>query len=469
MNKLLRSGQNRLPVEEVQVQVEAPSHAARLPTEILLLVFRSLSPSVYGEVFTFFVNPTFWVLGSSNDAVHFFRNLTSVCLVCRFWYGPGVDLLYSQPILASPNKLQQFLGTVKKSKFLASLVKDLIAIDQGTEPLQRTPQTRWQSLARHFLSRPIHPSRTIHSYLFCVLQCCESIQGLTIAGHWCDAGESSNRLHTRHNSLQFSQLPPHLRKLVLLQCLHHSPPDVPPFFNTDMAFSLLETLQLREVEIFPHQFPFLPHLHTLQLAQCHCENDPAKKLFISQDVFPSLTSFESYANYFVVSIDEKVFRRLLRYCSTAIPFSHGLAPWQPFELNVHAHDRPLPLQHLAMGTFSDQCVIALPHALRDQTLESLVLFFKFYPPNNGLERISTTDRQLGGLLDALIKLEVPIVGGRPPPFRSLQIGMEDSLYLHMATASNILAAIQTWCKARNIQFGLLVEGTFSFGLSTITN
>lgn len=399
----------------------------RLPYEIVLSILEHFyfSSDLYRQAFPYLTECPAFVYNRNivdqPDPAQI--TLAGTLRVSRVWCLSGTALLYARPFLISFERVRQFARTIRDSPFLAPLVKELFVLNQRKAGAQK-------SFARAIKARGTAIS--VRSELISVLGSLCSLKELTVSTR---EGGAETILPLDTTFFNHESIGNSLRRLVI-----YGTPDSSPSHGHCISSSVnlpnLEVLCLREVFFQTrHQFPFLPRLQILQIAQCSHAYDPLSKT-IPYSLFPCLTTLELYQNYSIIEPDAECFRKLSRLHLVGHHEFGYSDKWQ--------YKPPMDnVKYLVLGHYfapGKLVTIKLP-----RRLETLVFLLKFpvdYSRPPKIQTIMVRDLYLS--LDTLFKKcerlrRVVVVG-------SLLSGGDTS------ELASILEMIDDFCTSRGITF-----------------
>lgn len=339
------------------VLLNPPSSAAsRLPQEILVVIFRELSLTMYEWAFSYASEyPTF----SHNKNIVTEPDpsqsaLAYAILTCRTWRSIATDVLYARPFLISFQRIRLFRRTLVRSPALTSLIRQVYVLDQGPlrPPSQHLP-LNWKTVQR--------AKRSARAELLATLAECRSVECLYLTNR---DRESDSILPLDPIFVQQSAIGTRLRSLSLYGTALPFLPNEHDFLPDAISLPVLETLCFREVHFKPdYNLPALPKLHTLQIAQS-TRLKHVSPLQIDIQRFPSLRSLGLYENYFHCTVLPECLRQLRRL------HVFGYTEWSSF-LTWNPQSNMTSMRHLVFGLHHTNLdalsAIELPKTLRAVT------------------------------------------------------------------------------------------------------
>lgn len=275
----------------------------RLPCEVVLIIFEYFffDQPYYRHAFTYrSTSPAFYYgenVVSRPDPLQ--AALVGLLQVSKTWCLAGTSLLYANPYIISIERVRQFARTLRSAPYLAPLVKTLFVLNQGAADRNKSWEQSLSSRKLAVLARV---------ELFSALVSCTSLRELTITTR---EGGPVTILPLEPAILPVDSIGQNLRKLTIYGSPDSSPSTGSGLMSSDVSLPNLELLCFREVHFLPtHQFPSLPSLQTLQIAQS--SHSCAEPKLIPYSLFPSLTTLELYQNFSDIVPDDECFRNLHR-------------------------------------------------------------------------------------------------------------------------------------------------------------
>ncbi|TCD71776.1 hypothetical protein EIP91_003119 [Steccherinum ochraceum] len=320
----------------------------RLPNELIYSVLGFLVTSLYSHALAFRAGWTpFGFHNSIEQSDDGEQALVAAIQVCRVWRDIGTPFLYARPYLTSQRRLRLFSLILEQYPDLGRFVKEVAFMEQsGQPPLERETQAPFASNPNDLANIAL-TARASRTYLIRALRQCPNLRSLIITNEF----ENYTSVYPIDNFfLETSLAKNSLQSLVLYGSMFPRNPHFHPFLPASTILPNLRVLCLRSVYIpLDYTWPFLPHLHTLQLVENNVLEATTQFITlhglprgeITAACFPSLHTLETYHNLIDFRPDEPLLRQLEHYHSTHSP---SAATIMKEVVSPHANT----IRHLAM-------------------------------------------------------------------------------------------------------------------------